>query len=378
MCTRSDLNASVQKVLDALVDSGEEIGLQVAAYVDGELVVDAWAGVTDEISGKPVNGDTLFTSWSTTKGFVSTCIHILGDRGLIDYDTSVDTYWPEFATHGKDKITVRHVLSHSSGIPHMPEDVTPEMITDWDAMCTAIANLKPLWPPGNTTHYHFWTWGWIIGEVIRRVDGRPVFQFVQEELCQPLGINDFYLGIPNTVEHRVAPVREERTRAAKAPDKDDLALRVTPPQITRAEIVNRPDVRRACIPAIGGIMNARAIARHYAMLSGYGELDGTRILSKERVDLIHTLHNVDPAKLLEGQIPIGLGYLLGGSTHHDWSIAMGETGGEFGHPGHGGSLGFADPNRNIGFGLTKNLMKEGDETVRMVAETIRNQLDSTA
>ena len=372
---KDELNASVQKVIDGLVESGEETGLQVAAYVDGELVVDAWAGVADEVSRKPVNGDTLFTSWSTTKGFVSTCIHILADRGLIDYDTPVDTYWPEFAAHGKDKITVRHALTHSSGIPQMPEDVTPEMMTDWKAMCAAIADLKPLWAPGTTTRYHFWTWGWIIGEVIRRVDGRPISQFVQEELCQPLGINDFYLGIPDTVEHRVAPLREEPTPDAKASGLDDLALRVTPPQITCAEAVNRPDVRRACIPAIGGIMNARAIARHYAMLAGYGELDGTRILSKERVELIRTLQKDAPDEVYIGQIPIGLGYLLGGDTNHDWSIAMGETGGEFGHPGHGGSLGFADPNRNFGFGLTKNLMKEGDETVRLVAEIIRNHLD---
>ena len=258
---KDELNASVQKVIDGLVESGEETGLQVAAYVDGELVVDAWAGVADEVSRKPVNGDTLFTSWSTTKGFVSTCIHILADRGLIDYDTPVDTYWPEFAAHGKDKITVRHALTHSSGIPQMPEDVTLEMMTDWKAMCAAIADLKPLWTPGTTTRYHFWTWGWIIGEVIRRVDGRPISQFVQEELCQPLGINDFYLGIPDIVEHRIAPLREEQTPDAKVPKPDDLVLRVTPPQITCAEAVNRPDVRRACIPAIGGIMNARAIAR---------------------------------------------------------------------------------------------------------------------
>ncbi|MFW9789314.1 MAG: serine hydrolase domain-containing protein [Candidatus Thorarchaeota archaeon] len=374
---KDELNSTVQKIIDGLVESGEEIGLQIAVYVDGELVVDTWAGVADEVSGKPVNGDTLFTSWSTTKGFVSTCIHILSDRGLVDYDTPVETYWPEFSAHGKDKITVRHVLTHSSGIPQMPEDVTPEMMTEWDSMCSSIADLKPLWSPGSTTRYHFWTFGWIIGEILRRVDGRPISQFVQEELCQPLGINDFYLGIPDIVEHRVAPLREEPIPDTEASDSDDLVSRVTPPQITCAKAVNRPDVRRACIPACGGIMNARAIARHYAMLAGFGELDGIRILSKERVEMIRALQNDARDDISKGQIRIGLGYLLGGNICHDWSIAMGETGGEFGHPGYGGSLGFADPNRNLGFGLTKNLMKIGDETVLMVANAIRNYLDST-
>ena len=373
---KEQLNDYIQKLLYELVESGEEVGLQVAAYVDGDLVIDAWAGLTEEVSMQPVNGDTLFTSWSTTKGFVATCLHILADRGLVDYDTPVANYWPEFAAHGKARVTVRHALTHSSGIPQMPEDVTPEMMCDWDAMCTAIAELEPLWTPGTKSGYHFWTFGWIIGEIVRRVDGRPLSQFVQEELCQPLGIEDFYLGIPDSVEHRIASLREEPTPDTETSEPDDLVLRVTPPQITCAEAVNRPDVRRACIPACGGVMNARAIARHYAMLAGYGELDGTQILSKERVELIRTLQAEPPDEVYIGKIRKGLGYFLGGNVNHEWSIAMGETGEEFGHPGHGGSLGFADPNRKLGFGLTKNLMKADDKTACVVADAIREHLDN--
>ena len=145
---KQDLNDRIQKLIDGLIESGEEMGLQVAAYVEGELVVDAWAGLADEATGRKVTGNTLFTSWSTTKGFAATCLHLLADRGRVDYDTPIAVYWPEFAAHGKDKATVRHALTHSAGVPQMPEGVTAEMMTDWEAMCTAIAAQKPLWEPG--------------------------------------------------------------------------------------------------------------------------------------------------------------------------------------------------------------------------------------
>src|SRR6476661_4089552 len=147
---KNELNARVQQLIDDLVSTGDEVGLQVAAYIDGELIVDAWAGVADEDTGRLVDGDTLFTSWSTTKGFVATCLHILADRGQVDYDAPVATYWPVFGAHGKDAVTVRDALTHRAGVPQMPEGVTPEMMTDWDAMCAAIASHAPLWKPGTT------------------------------------------------------------------------------------------------------------------------------------------------------------------------------------------------------------------------------------
>ena len=243
------LQGRVQQVIDGLVESGDEIGLQVAAYVNGELVVDTWSGVADEDTGQPVDGDTLFTSWSTTKGFAATCLHILADRGHVDYDTPVATYWPEFGVHGKDVVTVREAITHRAGVPQMPEGVTPEMMTDWDAMCAAIASHKPLCKPGTTVCYHAWTFGWIIGELVRRIDGRPIAQFAREELCQPLGIEDFYLGIPDAVEGRVAPLKE----APSEPETNELELCVMPPLVTSAAVVNRPDFRRASIPGGGGI-----------------------------------------------------------------------------------------------------------------------------
>ena len=205
----NNLNESVKGILDELVGSGHELGLQAAAYVDGELVVDAWSGTADQESGRLVDGETLFSSWSTTKGFTSTCLHILADRGLLDYPDTVATYWPEFSAAGKEAVTVHQVLTHSAGVPQVPEGVTPEMSIDWEVMTAAIADLEPVWLPGSKSGYHAHTFGWIVGEIVRRIDGRSIARFAQEELCQPLGIRDFYLGIPDDVEDRVAPLVSE-------------------------------------------------------------------------------------------------------------------------------------------------------------------------
>ncbi|GAC1533594.1 MAG: serine hydrolase domain-containing protein [Herpetosiphon sp.] len=374
------LNLQVQQVIDERVESGAEVGVQVAAYIDGALAVDAWAGVADETTGRLVDGTTLFTSWSTTKGFVATCLHILVDRERVDYDAPVAAYWPAFAAHGKAATTIRQAITHQAGIPQMPHGVTPEMMTDWEAMCAAIADHAPLWTPGTRPCYHWWTFGWIIGEIIHRVDGRPIAQFAREELCRPLGIADFYLGIPDSVEPRVARLRQAPLPATAESAPSDLALRVAPPQVTTADVANRPDVRRAAIPAAGGIMSARAIARHYAMLAGGGMLDGTRLLSPERVDMLRALQTDAPDELFGGPNRKALGYMLGGAPHAGGDMAMGHSGGEFGHRGFGGSIGFADPARGLAVGVTKTLMTvrndPTNDTAYVVAEVIRQHLDA--
>jgi CubicO group peptidase (beta-lactamase class C family) len=373
----TSLNTEIQTLLNQRIETGAELGLQVAVYHRGEMVADAWAGVADADSGQPVDGETLFTSWSTTKGFAATCLHMLAERGQVDYDTPIAAYWPEFAHNGKESITVRHALTHTAGLPHMPTDPTPAMLCDWAAMCDFLVAQAPLWTPGSRTGYHAWTFGWLVGEIVRRADGRPLAQFAQEELCQPLGIRDFYLGIPNEVETRVATL-QHGPAPDDAPPPGDLFLRCLPPTVTNAATVNRPDIRRASIPGGGGIMNARAIARHYAMLAGGGSLDGVRLLSPDRIDLMRSLQTDDHDLVLDRRLRKGMGYFLGGAEDAGGSQAMGTTGSEFGHPGLGGSLGFADPAHQLSFGLTKTLLTidpdPAQSTAFLVAEVVRDHL----
>ena len=199
-------NAVVQKAIDQVIGAGREIGLQVAAYKDGELVVDTWGGLADPGPGRKVDGDTLFNVYSVTKAVAATALHLQAERGLIEYDAPIVNYWPEYGAHGKERTTVRDALTHRACVPQMPEEVTPEMMCDWDAMVRAIANLKPLAEPGTKTLYLSMTFGWIIGELVRRTDpkGRSLGQFVRDEIAAPLGIPDLWIGIPDAVEPRVA------------------------------------------------------------------------------------------------------------------------------------------------------------------------------
>ena len=170
----ANANSIVQEAVNAAIREGGEIGLQVAAYVDGERVVDVWGGLADETTGRTVNGDTLFPVFSVTKAVTATALHIQAERGLVDYDTSIAHYWPEFGAHGKEKGTVRDALTHRIGIPQMPEGVTPELMCDWEWMVQRLADTKPLFAPGTKSAYLAYTFGWIIGEVdaiVRHADG---------------------------------------------------------------------------------------------------------------------------------------------------------------------------------------------------------------
>jgi CubicO group peptidase (beta-lactamase class C family) len=346
----ADASREVGRFLEHVVESGAELGLQVAAYHGGRLVIDACAGVADPATGRKVTADTLFTVFSTTKGIIYAAIHLLAERGRLSYDDPVARSWPEFGARGKQGVTIGQVLDHSAGVPQMPGGATPEDICSWDRICAAIADLPPLWEPGTKTGYHAFTIGWILGEVVRRIDGRSASRFVQEEICAPLGLEDLFMGIPDRVEGRVANL-VDAPEPPGLPARPALFEKCIPPGLpAAASLFNRPDVRRASIPGAGGIMTARDLARFYASMAG--GVDGVRLLPPARVALMARERRHDLDQVLDLEIRKGLGYFLHGPN----AESIPDSPGAFGHPGAGGSVGWADPAHELALGFTKTLL----------------------
>ena len=351
----------VQKAVDVAISERGEIGLQVAAYLNGEPVVDAWGGLADETTGRAVDGDTLFPVFSVTKAVTAAALHIQADRGLVDYYEPIGRYWPEFAKKGKEKATVYDALTHRLGIPLMPVGVTPELMCDWDWMVGRLEDMTPLFEPGTKSAYMSYTFGWVIGEIVRRTDskGRPFRDFVREELSEPLGIDSMWMGIPDEVEHRVAKLTNVPPMPPGGPpgiEPGILRAAAIPPIVgTNQEVFGRADVRRACLPGAGVIMNARSGARFFSMLANGGELDGVRILSEERVRLFNV-----PRPPCDYDLTFGLphagsiaGFHIAGSRN---MAAAGNAPRVFGHPGAGGSVGWADPESRLAVTITHNRM----------------------
>jgi CubicO group peptidase (beta-lactamase class C family) len=321
---RQAASADLQETLNQLVADGPDLGLQVAAYLDGELIVDAWAGVTDPTSRVPVDGETIFWASSCGKGIAATCVHMLAERDQLDYEAPVASYWPAFGVQGKDQITVRQVLSHKAGVPTPPDPFDVSMLVDWDRMAAGIAGLAPQYPPGTVTTYHNYTFGFIVGEIIRHIDGRPIAEFVQAEICRPLGIEGVYFGVPDAELGRVA---------TRVPDND----------------FNRREFRQACIPSSGLYTTARGLARHYAMLAEGGTLDGVTLLSPARIRAAAEIQTDELDAIWNVRVKRGLGYRLAEDT------GPGAGPGALGHVG-AAMCGYADPARRFAFAFVKNVI----------------------
>ena len=356
----TDIQYQVQQAIDRLIESGTERGLQVAAYRNGELVVDAVAGVADPETGRPVTPDTLFFSYSIGKGVASTVVHVLAERGVLDYDTKIAELWPEFGAHGKEGATVRHALSQSVGVPGLPSGLTAEDLTDWDKMCAIIADSEPWWEPGTRIGYHAITWGYIVGEIIRRASRKPISQALREEVASPLGVADeLFFAVPVSEQGRMAQLEDapgtEEMFGELPPDSPILKLG---PDLT-AEHANRADVRSANILA-GGTVTARAVARMYAAL--LGEVGGVHLISPERLWEVSAVAMSGTDEIFGFPTSWGLGYSIGQfmSNAH-------ETQHVFGVGGVGGSHAYADTKTRTTFALTKNRLTPSFETAEQVA-----------
>ncbi|WP_369250455.1 serine hydrolase domain-containing protein [Streptomyces sp. R41] len=363
----ADVRARVGAMLERLVESGEESGLQVAVYLHGEPIVDACAGVADASDGRPLGPDTLIHSFSLGKGFTTTLVHVLAERGLIDYDTPIAEYWPEFAAHGKERATVRHALTHTVGVPQLPSAITPAELCDWDTMCAIVAEQEPLWEPGSDSGYHGWTFGWILGEAVRRITGLTPAEALRTYVTEPLGVSgELFFGVPESELPRMAPLVEGNWAAylESLPPSVPFRRLVAPNRAvwTVAELANRRDYLLADTPA-GGTTTARAAARMYAAL--LGEVDGVRLLTAERTELASAVAVNGKDRMLLARHAKGLGYFL----------ALPEMAGEltaFGHHGSGGSIAFADRERGLSFALTRTRLVSTADTGRFLANEVRS------
>ena len=344
----------VRDVFVEQIEAGEGVGSAVAVYHHGELVVDLWGGMADRAASCPWQEDTICVVYSTTKGATATCLHMLVDRGQLSYDDLVVDHWPEFGKHGKDKITVRHVLTHQAGMPQHPPGYGDEEMLDWAKMVEGMENLKPLWGPGEKTGYHAVNFGWLAGEIIHRVDGRTVGTFLAEEVCKPLGLNDLYIGLPESEEGRVAvlesitdenAVKIETMLDTETIAGDDSERRMGDP----VEFLNRPQAHRAELPAAGGLGSARDIAKLYACLGAGGTLDGVTLMRPETIAAATKQQIYGLDAIINFPMSWALGYMTGGQTS-----SSGPRLTAFGHAGFGGSNAFADPEIEMSFAYITN------------------------
>lgn len=372
-------NDRVQAVVESSIAAGREHGMQVCAYLNGRKVIDVAAGIKSPATGEKVDHDTLFNVFSVTKAVLLTAVHILAERGIYDYETPVGDIWPEYACNGKERTTLRHLITHRGGVPQMPAGITPEQMVNWDYMIRFLEEAEPMFEPGTRSSYHQLTYGWLLSEIVQRADPdhRPINRFVLDEIATPLGAPDLWIGLPDEHLPRVA-------KLWMGPDFDWPAgslFRISLPEAVNLvpEIYERPDVRRAPLAGAGGIFTARSEARLWAMLANGGELDGVRLLSPERVARfsIPRTNPDEPDPVYMGA-PVLLGeggYWLGAPRP---PVAAPRDAHVICHPGMGGSIGWADSRTGLAVAITHNRMHAAttleDDYILPVANAIREAL----
>lgn len=340
-------------------------GAAVCVYHRGRKVVDLWGGLRDR-DGDPWEQDTLSVSFSTTKGVTATALHMCVDRGLVDYDDPVAKHWPGFAQNGKEGITVRHLLCHEAGLYDVASLLDgPQQLLDWDAMVVALEKATPAHEPGTANGYHAVTFGYLVGEVVRRVSGLGITEFVQTQIAEPLGLDGCYVGLPRSELGRVStlippagddPMNLGRGGGASplASMAESMGIEVSLEVIAGAlgsphtmHVMLDPESLLYPIPAANGCFTARSLARMYAALAAGGELDGVRLLSAETLARATEVQNTRPDKVIIFPLHWRLGYHLVFT-----SAGISERG--FGHNGFGGSGGWADPDRQLSAAMTLN------------------------
>lgn len=347
--TASDAQERVQATIDRLVASGGEVGLQVAVVQHGRVVVDAVSGLADTRSGLAVAPDTLFFAASTAKGVASAVAHVLVERGELAYDMRAVDVWPEFGAHGKEGVTLRHVLMHTAGVPAPPYGTTVEDLCDWGHMCDVLASAEPWWEPGTRFGYHAQTFGFLLGEMVRRATDRSLSWWLRQAVTIPLGVEDeVHFGVPEPLLGRVAhqePVPQ--TADAGGPEPGSPADRAVPPGIRPdAGYANRRDVLTSDIPS-GGTMSARGVARLYAGLLGH--VAGVNLVSPPpRAEMAATkFEGIDEV------MGMPTTWAFGYSPHRPGGVPS-RPGSTFGMVGANGSAAYADIDSGVAVAMMRN------------------------
>jgi CubicO group peptidase (beta-lactamase class C family) len=346
---------TVREAFAANFETGGEVGAAVAAYRDGRPVVDLWAGEADASEHRPWAGGTIVGIFSSTKGLAAIATHVCVQRGLLDVDAPVAHYWPEFAAAGKEAVPVRWLLSHQVGLPFVEGDFTLDEVLAWEPVVRALAAQAPVWEPGTRHGYHMRSYGWLVGEVVRRASGAPTFgTFFRTEIAEPLGLST-WIGLPASEQGRCArlvPPPGIIGEALADPALDPLVATVMtgPSDLFQTyESFNRADVRAAEMPSSNGISDARSMARVYAAC--IGEVDGRRLLSAATVDAATVVQASGPDRIIGMDVDYALGFTSGPML----PSACGPR--AFGHGGAGGSMAFADPDTGLAFGYVMNRMR---------------------
>ncbi|MFN8627028.1 MAG: serine hydrolase domain-containing protein [Candidatus Binatia bacterium] len=366
--------ATVAEAFRANFADQHEVGAAVCIYRHGRPVVDLRGGVADAATARPWRPDTMAVVFSATKGVTAACVHLLAERGVLDLDAPLAQYWPEFGCAGKATIPVRWVLGHRAGLPLVEAELTREEVFAWFPVVRAIAAQTPVWEPGTQHGYHVRTWGWMLGELVRRITGMTIGQFIAKEVAAPLAA-DFHLGLPEGLEPRVAtlyppgpptdPAQIALMAQLMGPGTFLHRALIGPADLAYGEVWNSRALHAAEIPSSNGICTAHALARFYAAL--VGQVDGRRLLSAATVEAACHVVSDGHDAVVGAPTRFGSGFMLPPALSPDCSPTC------FGHPGAGGSLAFADPSRELAFAYVTNQLKlepSGDERTRRLVRAL--------
>lgn len=380
----------VREVFTKTIESRQDVGAAVSLFHKGQCVVDLVGGYFDTETDKPYAHDTLQLVFSTTKGVTAIAVAMCVERGLLSYEEPVALFWPEFAAAGKEQATVAHLMSHQVGLYTVDRQFNLAEALDWNLMTELLAQTAPAFPIGSTHGYHAITFGWLAGELVRRVDGRNIGRFIAEEIANPLGV-EIFVGLPESLESRVSPLntgwrRVEGEPALKVESRErELLGKITAPgspgekslslngAFSVAGGFNRRDVHAAELPAVNGISNARSLATMYA--ATVGEVNGAhkslRLVSAKTMTEMST--SVTPIGEADLCLIIPTIFSMGFMTPNKYVPYSGP--GTFGHPGFGGSISFADPARTMSFSYVMNKLGRAivgdDRSARLIAAAVR-------